>query len=83
MGLVRVRPRRRNDQRRRERFRGAAARSDRRIYHHTSEKHLHRYIDEFAFRLNDANVARHTLDRLDSFTDGTDGKRLTYKALIE
>jgi len=27
-------------------------------------------------------VKRHTLDRLDSFMDGTAGKRLTYKALI-
>jgi transposase-like protein len=53
------------------------------VYHHTSEKHLHRYVDEFAFRLNDGNVARHTLDRLDSFIDGVAGKRLTYKALIQ
>jgi hypothetical protein len=28
------------------------------------------------------NVARHTLLRLDSFVDGTAGKRLTYKDLI-
>lgn len=43
---------------------------------------LGRYVDEFAFRLNDGNVARHTLDRLGSFIDGVAGKRLTYKALI-
>jgi hypothetical protein len=48
------------------------------VYHHASEKHLHRYVDEFAFRLNDGNVSRHTLDRLDSFVDGVAGKRLTY-----
>ena len=53
------------------------------VYHHTSEKHLHRYVDEFAFRLNDGAVGRHTLDRLDSFIDGVAGKRLTYKALIQ
>jgi transposase-like protein len=53
------------------------------VYHHTSKKHLHRYVDEFAFRLNDGNVTRHTLDRLDSFVDGVAGKRLTYKALIQ
>lgn len=53
------------------------------VYHHTSEKHLHRYVDEFAFRLNDGNVERHTLERLDSFVDGVAGKRLTYKALIQ
>jgi transposase-like protein len=52
------------------------------VYHHTSEKHLHRYTDEFAFRLNEGNVARHTLEHLDSFVDGVAGKRLTYKRLI-
>jgi hypothetical protein len=52
------------------------------VYHHASKKHLGRYVDEFAFRLNDGNVVRHTLDRLDSFIDGVAGKRLTYKALI-
>jgi len=52
------------------------------VYHHASKKHLGRYVDEFAFRLNDGNVMRHTLDRLNSFVDGVAGKRLTYKALI-
>ena len=52
------------------------------VYHHASPKHLGRYVDEFAFRLNDGNVARHTLERLNSFVDGVAGKRLTYKALI-
>jgi transposase-like protein len=53
------------------------------VYHHTSPKHLDRYVDEFAFRLNEGNVKNHTLTRLDSFVDGTAGKRLTYKALIQ
>ena len=53
------------------------------VYHHASEKHLHRYVDEFTFRLNEGNVKRHTLDRLDSFITKTAGKRLTYKALIQ
>jgi transposase-like protein len=52
------------------------------VYHHASAKHLGRYVDEFAFRLNEGNVARHTLQRLDSFVSGVAGKRLTYKALI-
>lgn len=52
------------------------------VYHHASPKHLGRYVDEFAFRLNDGNVARHTLERLDSFVSRVVGKRLTYKALI-
>jgi hypothetical protein len=47
-----------------------------------SPKHLGRYVDEFAFRLNEGNVAHHTLARLGSFIDGVAGKRLTYKALI-
>ena len=52
------------------------------VYHHASDKHLHRYVDEFTFRLNEGNVKRHTLDRLDSFVDGVAGRRLTYKDLI-
>ena len=53
------------------------------VYHHASPKHLGRYVDEFAFRLNEGKCARHTLDRLDSFVDGIAGKRLTYKDLIQ
>jgi hypothetical protein len=52
------------------------------VYHHTSKKHLGRYVDEFAFRLNEGNVNRHTMERLDSFVTGVAGKRLTYKQLI-
>jgi transposase-like protein len=53
------------------------------VYHHASPKHLDRYVDEFSFRLNEGNVKNHTLTRLHSFVDGTAGKRLTYKALIQ
>jgi ISXO2-like transposase domain len=53
------------------------------VYHHASPKHLDRYFDEFSFRLNEGNVKNHTLTRIDSFVDGTAGKRLTYKALIQ
>ncbi|MDQ3563389.1 MAG: IS1595 family transposase [Pseudomonadota bacterium] len=52
------------------------------VYHHASDKHLARYVDEFTFRLNDGNVQRHTLNRLDSFVDATVGRRVTYKSLI-
>lgn len=51
------------------------------IYHRASAKHLGRYVDEFAFRLNDGNVKVATLARLDALVEGTLGKRLTYKAL--
>lgn len=51
------------------------------VYHKVSKKHLARYVDEFAFRLNDGNIARHTLDRLNSFVDAVAGKRLTYEEL--
>jgi transposase-like protein len=51
-------------------------------FHHVSPKHMHRYVDEFAFRLNEGNVKRHTTQRIDSFVDGTASKRLTYKDLI-
>lgn len=52
------------------------------VYHHASPKHLHRYVGEFAFRLGDGDVSRHTLDRLGSLFAAAIGKRLTYKDLI-
>jgi transposase-like protein len=52
------------------------------VYHHASPKHLDRYVQEFAFRLNDGNVKRHTMDRLDSFITASSGMRLTYESLI-
>jgi transposase-like protein len=51
------------------------------VYHHASRKHLARYVDEFTFRLNAGNVARHTLERLESFVVSISGKRITYKEL--
>ena len=52
-------------------------------YHHVSVKHLGRYVDEFSFRMNEGNVKRHTMKRLDSLIKGAVGKRLTYKTLTE
>lgn len=51
------------------------------VYHHTSNKHLSRYVNEFTFRLNDGNVARHTMQRLESLIAASFGQRLTYKTL--
>ncbi len=53
------------------------------VYHQVSKKHLARYVNEFTFRLNDGNVQRHTLDRLDSFVAMTARKRLTYAELTK
>ncbi len=53
------------------------------VYHHASEKHLARYVDEFTFRLNDGNVKRQTLKRIDSLVTATKGRRITYKELIK
>lgn len=52
------------------------------VFHQLSVKHLGRYVQEFAFRLNEGNVAHKTVDRIDSFIAGVSGKRLTYNALI-
>jgi hypothetical protein len=53
------------------------------VYHHASPKHLHRYVGEFAFRLSDGDVKRHTMDRLDSLFGAAIGQRLTYAELIK
>ena len=52
------------------------------VYHHASPKHLNRYVDEFTFRLNEGDVKRHTVERLDSLMTAAVGRRLTYKDLI-
>jgi transposase-like protein len=52
------------------------------VYHKASKKHLARYVNEFAWRLNEGNVTRHTLERLDSFISAVTGRQITYKELI-
>ena len=47
-----------------------------------SKKHLHRYVNEATFRLNEANVKIHTLSRLPVFTERAFPHRLTYRKLI-
>lgn len=51
------------------------------VYHHASPKHLGRYVNEFAFRLNDGNVKQQTMVRLDAMIAATTHKRITYKDL--
>jgi transposase-like protein len=53
------------------------------VFHQVSVKHLGRYVQEFAFRLNEGHVSRKTVDRLDSFVAAVAGKRLTYQRLIQ
>ena len=49
-------------------------------HHWWSVQHLHRYVDEFAYRLNDGRDNNPpTMARM---WDGTLGKRLTYRELI-
>ena len=52
------------------------------VYHHWSKKHMRRYINELAFRLNEGNSQRDTMDRIAALCMGAQGKRLTYAALI-
>lgn len=50
------------------------------VYHHVSEKHLHRYTTEFAGRHN-ARPAD-TIDQVRGMVRGMEGKRLRYQDLI-
>ena len=52
------------------------------VYHQWSPKHMAAYINEFTFRLNEGNVKRPTMDRLNSLVRGAIGKRLTYRELV-
>jgi transposase-like protein len=47
-------------------------------FHFMSEKHLHRYVNEFSSR---HNLGHDTLPSLDAITDGMVGRRLSYKRL--
>ena len=49
-------------------------------YHHMSEKHLNRYVTEFAGRHNHRPLD--TIDQMKAIADGMSGKRLRYQDLV-
>ena len=50
------------------------------IYHHMSEKHLDRYVSEFAGRFNSRELD--TITQMGFIAKGMDRKRLRYQDLI-
>ena len=51
-------------------------------YHHVSKKHLHRYVNETTFRLNESDVRNMLMARIVSLCSKTVGKTSLYNKLI-
>jgi len=51
-------------------------------WHHVSPKHLARYVNEVAFRLNEGNCQEDILDRMVFWAQRIGGKRISNEALI-
>ena len=51
-------------------------------FHQVSVKHLDRYVNEFAFRLNEGNCQVDTEDRIAALFGAMPGKQMTYNGLI-
>ena len=52
------------------------------VWHHVSRKHLHRYVNEATFRMNEGRRAVPVLDRIEALVLRSFRCRLTYKRLI-
>lgn len=52
------------------------------VYHSFSRKHIQRYVDEFAYRLNEGNCKVPTMQRIDALLRKTVGVRITYRELV-
>jgi hypothetical protein len=54
------------------------------VYHHVSEEHLQRYVDEFDFRFsNRKSLGIDDNQRADLLLKGVVGKRLTYETIAQ
>jgi hypothetical protein len=62
-----------------EGFFGQLKRSIDGTHHHVSPEHLHRYVNEFAFRYSTCKMEDN--ERLQTMVDQAAGRRLTYKPL--
>ena len=51
-------------------------------WHHVSKKHMGRYVNEAAFRLNEGNCEMDTIDRMTELAKRVGGRRLSYRTLI-
>ncbi len=53
-------------------------------HHHMSGKHLHRYVNEFSYKLSDnANCERDIVDCMESLVKSSVGKKLSYRELVQ
>lgn len=52
------------------------------MWHHVSQKHLARYVNEVAFRLNQGSVQVDILDRMGQWASRIGGKRIAYDDLV-
>lgn len=49
------------------------------VYHHMSVKHLQRYVNEFTFRMNEADCETDTIDRIRALCAAMAGKCIKWR----